>query len=470
MKSIPVIAIVGRPNVGKSTLFNQLTRSRDALVVDLPGVTRDRHYGEGRLGDIPFLVIDTGGIGTIEKEVEALMSEQSWQAINEADIIFFMCDARVGLLDSDRQIANRLRKHSKKSIYLIVNKTDGLDQDQALIDFYALGFAKVVAIAASHGRGVTQLIEEVLAPYETEFLTPENAAIDNRIKVAIVGRPNVGKSTLVNRLLGEERVIVFDEPGTTRDSIYIPFERNGELFTLIDTAGVRRRAKVNETVEKFSVIKTLQAIKETQVVILVIDATLGLLDQDLNLLGFIIESGKALVIAINKWDGLPLESKTDIKKAIDFRLNFVDFAKMHFISALHGTNVGHLFESVLRAYRSATKDLSTSVLTRLLELAVKKHPPHLHQGRRIKLRYAHNGGHNPPIIVIHGNQTEAVTESYKRYLINFFRVQLKLEGTPLRIEFKTSVNPFEGRRNILTPRQLLKRKRLIDHFKKKHRK
>ncbi len=469
---LPVVAIVGRPNVGKSTLFNALTRSREALVIDLPGVTRDRQYGEGSFEEKPFIVIDTGGLEkTDAKGLEAQMVAQSWLAVQEADIVFFMVDARAGLLPNDEWIAKQLRA-LKKSVFLVVNKTDGLNADVAVGDFFQLGMGKPIPIAASHNRGISKLLENAFPPSpikhdeNVEVASEPESALETKqdIKIAIVGRPNVGKSTLFNRILGEERVIVFDEPGTTRDSIYIPFERQAEHYTIIDTAGMRRRARVHETVEKFSVVKTLQAIEASDVVILVLDAQAGVTEQDLSLIGFVIEAGRALVLAMNKWDGLPLDQRKSIKESLSYRLSFADFAKIHFISALHGTGVGNLFSSVKTAYRSATKKLPTTVLTRILSEAVTQHAPPMVQGRRIKLRYAHAGGQKPPVIIIHGNQTEHVPLSYKRYLINLFRKVLKLEGTPLRIEFKTGDNPFAGKRNILTPRQLHKRERLRKKF------
>lgn len=465
-----MIAIVGRPNVGKSTLFNELTRTRNALVVDLPGVTRDRQYGEGRVSDRPFIVIDTGGLAEKDNAVLSLMAEQSWQAVNEADIVLFMVDARSGLTNGDEIIAKELRKRSKP-VQLVINKIDGLNSEVAFLDFYQLGLGgEPIAIAASHGRGVHSLIEQVLEKFPMEATLEDNEEFNSQgIKISIVGRPNVGKSTLVNRMLGEERVLVFDEPGTTRDSIYIPFERHQQKYTLIDTAGVRKKARVHETVEKFSVIKTLQAIEVSNVCILIMDAREGITDQDLGLIGFIIEAGRSLVIAFNKWDNLPIEQRNSIKKELEYRLSFANFAKVHFISALHGTGVGNLFTSIQKAYTSATKELSTGKLTKILEKTQLEHAPPMVHGRRIKLRYAHAGGHNPPIIVIHGNQTEHIPETYRRYLINSFRKHLKLEGTPIRIEFKTSENPYAGRKNTLTPRQAYKRKRLIDFHKKKKR-
>lgn len=494
----PVIAIVGRPNVGKSTLFNQLTRSRDALVADMPGVTRDRLYGEGKIADQSFIVIDTGGLYDEKTGITSLMAEQSWLAIEESDLVFFVVDAKEGVTPYDRDLANALRKTDKK-IYLVVNKTDGLDERVVLADFFELGLKQSpIPIAASHNRGVRELIETALAdlPRTIQGTTPgtvqgtiqetipgtiqeedfahENASQEEdseqnlaNIKISIVGRPNVGKSTLVNRILGESRVLVFDEPGTTRDSIYIPLMRFNQPYTLIDTAGVRRRARVHETIEKFSVVKTLQAIKDSDVSILVVDARDGLTDQDLGLLGFVLETGRALVIAFNKWDGLSIDQKNSIKRALQYRLNFVNFARVHFISALHGTGVGNLFDSIEEAFIAATKKLSTAQLTRILTKAVMLHAPPMVQGRRIKLRYAHSGGHSPPLIIIHGNQTEHVPETYRRYLINMFRKELKLMGTPIRIEFKTEENPYAGRHNKLTPRQEYKRKRMRDFVKKK---
>lgn len=475
MQIVPVIAIVGRPNVGKSTLFNQLTRTRNALVVDLPGVTRDRQYGEGRVGEKSFIVIDTGGIGNIEGDIDSLMAGQSWTAIQEADIVFFMVDGRSGLTPTDHTLAQELRRLAKP-IQLVVNKIDGLDVNVATSEFFQLGLGEPAAIAASHGRGVVQLISRALvnvahAPEETEN---EEDKVDfakrkDSIQLAIVGRPNVGKSTLVNRILGEERVVVFDAPGTTRDSIYIPFERQNQKYTIIDTAGVRRRARISEVVEKFSVVKALQAIEACDVVILVVDAIEGITDQDLGLLGFVVEAGKSLVVAVNKWDGLTAHHKEEVKRTLIYRLQFAEFAKVHYISALHGTGVGNLFESVQAAYQASIKELPTSLLTEVLEEAVKNHTPPMVNGRRIKLRYAHTGGHKPPIIIIHGNQTEHVPASYKRYLINTFRKALHLEGTPIRIDFKTGVNPFAGKHNTLTPRQLHQRKRLKKFIQKKER-
>ena len=453
---LPVVALVGRPNVGKSTLFNCLTNSRDALVADQPGLTRDRHYGFGKVGPSPYIVVDTGGLTGDEVGIESEMASQSLAAIEEADIIFFLVDARAGQIPSDTNIAKQLRA-TGKPVYLVVNKTDGLETNIAMGDFYSLGFQNHFAIAAAHRRGVRSMMDAILPEEEVEA---DEQQVAEGIKVAIVGRPNVGKSTLVNRILGEERVVVYDMPGTTRDSIKVPFERFGKKYTLIDTAGIRRKSKVSEMVEKFSIIKTLQAIEESQVTILVIDAHAGVTHQDASLLGNVIDSGRAIVIAINKWDGISPQAREKIKADLGRKLAFINYAKFHFISALHGTGVGDLYQSIEKAYSSALTDLSTPRLTRLLEMAVEAHQPPMVRGRRVKLRYAHQGGKNPPIIVIHGNQTESVTEAYKRYLVNFFRKAIKIEGTPIRLEFRSGRNPYEGRKNPLSKRQVDKRERL----------
>lgn len=460
----PVLALVGRPNVGKSTLFNRLTRSRDALVANQPGLTRDRKYGEGKLGGSSYLVIDTGGLSDDQEDIDNVMAVQSWLAVEEADQILFLVDARDGLLPGDQKIADRIRQ-TGKPVHLIVNKIDGLNEDVVLSDFYQLGFTSLYAIAAEHGRGVTSMITELTGDFEVNDEEETEQSVG--IKVAVVGRPNVGKSTLVNRILGEDRVVTFDLPGTTRDSIYLPFERDGKQYTLIDTAGVRRRGRINEAVEKFSVIKSLQAIEDAHVVLILLDASEGVTDQDASLIGFVNETGRALVIVINKWDGLSQDQREKVKRELDLKLPFINYAKQHFISALHGSGVGDLFASIQTAYRSAMADLPTPRLTRLLEDLVSANPPPMVKGRRVKLRYAHQGGRNPPVIVIHGNQTQSLPDSYKRYLINSFRKHLKLMGTPVRVEFKSGDNPFKGRKNILTPRQIAKRKRLMKHTKRK---
>jgi len=463
---IPVIALVGRPNVGKSTLFNRLTRTQDALVAAMPGLTRDRKYGDGRIGDLPFIVVDTGGLAAGDKELDGLMERQAWQAIEEADLVFFLVDARDGLTSTDEDIAANLRRRGKP-LTLVVNKTDGLDENTALGDFFRLGLGEPQPVSATHGRGVERLMRTALAalPQPEESEGTEAPADDQAVRVAIVGRPNAGKSTLINRMLGEERVLASDLPGTTRDSIFIPFERDGMEYTLIDTAGVRRRARVTEAVEKFSIIKTLQAIDAAQVVVLLFDARAGIGEQDATLAGYIAEKGRALVLAVNKWDGLEPHERRMVKDQLDRKLPFLGFASVRFISALHGTGVGELFPLVRRAYASAMRELSTSQLTEILERVVAAHQPPLVRGRRIKLRYAHQGGRNPPLIVIHGNQTESVPETYRRYLENAFLKALKLTGTPVRIEFRTGGNPYQGRRNTLTPRQVSRKRRLMRHVK-----
>ena len=503
----PVVALVGRPNVGKSTLFNRLTRTRDALVADFPGLTRDRKYGHAHLAGYDFIVIDTGGIDGTEEGVEEKMAEQSLLAIEEADIVLFLVDARAGLTSADIGIANYLRQRQNKTTVVVANKVDGIDADSHCAEFYQLGLGEIAQIAASQGRGIANLMEQVLSPLAEKMAEKEEeSAVENddvsemaqhdewdedfdfsneedtalldeelaqeqtpdsqNIKIAIVGRPNVGKSTLTNRILGEDRVVVYDMPGTTRDSIYIPMERDGQQYTLIDTAGVRKRGKVHLAVEKFSVIKTLQAIQDANVVLLTIDARENISDQDLSLLGFILNAGRSLVIVVNKWDGLNQEVKDRVKSELDRRLDFIDFARVHFISALHGSGVGNLFESVKEAYECATQKMTTSMLTRILQIAVDEHQPPMIGGRRVKLKYAHPGGYTPPIIVIHGNQVDKLPDSYKRYLSNHFRRSLKIIGSPIRLQFQEGNNPFAGRRNKLTSNQLRKRKRLMKFIKK----
>lgn len=464
----PVVALIGRPNVGKSTIFNQLTKSRQALVADLAGLTRDRQYGDAIFEEKSFIVVDTGGIGEDDDgsgNIDDYMATQSYTAIHEADIIVFVVDARAGIVGSDETIAKQLHTLGKP-VFLVANKIDGV-HEASINEFFALGFGEPFPTTASHGRGITNLLESLTANMPTnaeEITTPDG------LKLAIIGRPNVGKSTLVNRLLGEERVVVFDMPGTTRDSIYIPFERAGKNYVLIDTAGVRRRGRIDEKVEKFSVIKTLQAIKDANVVVLVIDAQEGITDQDLHILGYALEAGRAIVIAINKWDNLPQDKKDWVKIEMDRRFNFIPYVKFHFISALHGTNVGNLYPSIHRAYESAMFDISTSRLTQILQDAVTAHQPPMVSGRRIKLRFAHLGGHNPPVIVIHGNQTNQVPNSYRRYLENEFRKVFKLEGTPIKVEFKQNANPYADRKNSLTDAQKERKRRQVQKFKKREKK
>jgi len=463
---LPVIALVGRPNVGKSTLFNYLTRSRDALVADFSGLTRDRQYGRVKLGDRPCLVVDTGGIADDAEGIDSVARKQVQIALEEADVVFFMVDAREGLSASDKVIADTLRRLNKPVI-LVTNKTDGIDASVAVSDFYSLALGEPVQIAASHGRGVPELLEKV-----NQLLPPSKGEVEEEqsgIAIAVVGRPNVGKSTLVNRLLGEERVIVYDQPGTTRDSIYIPFERNGKKFTLIDTAGMRRRSKIAETIEKFSVIKSLQAIEKANVVIYLIDAREGITDQDAHLLGLVLEAGRALIIGLNKWDGISSDQKATIYRQLDVKLSFLEFAEKHPISALHGSGVGKMFDVVQQLYSAAMLDMSTPVLTRILKEAITAHQPPIVNSRRIKLKYAHQGGRNPPVVVIHGVQTDSLPESYKRYLMNYYRDKMDLVGTPIRLVFKSTVNPFHGKKNKLTEWQVKKKERLMKRVKSKKR-
>ena len=455
---IPVIALVGRPNVGKSTLFNTLTRTKDALVANFAGLTRDRKYGEADCDGQKYILVDTGGLSGEAEGIDSVMAEQSLQAIREADIALFLVDARAGLTSEDQKIANYLRTQSKPCL-LVANKTDGLNPDVATAPFFELGLGEVHAIAASQNRGVKQLVSSALSTLPLESEEDEALGVAG-VKIAVVGRPNVGKSTLVNRMLGEERVVVFDMPGTTRDSIYIPYERHGKPYTLIDTAGIRRRKNIKLSIEKFSIIKTLQAIQDANVVILMVDASEGIVDQDLHLMGQVIESGRALVIALNKWDGLEDEHKTYLKVELERRLRFIDFADIHYISALHGTGVGLLYGSIEKAFKAATEKFSTNFLTRVLEEATTQHQPPMVRTRRIKLRYAHAGGHNPPIIVIHGNLVNEVPGHYQKYLEKFFRKALDLHGTPVRIEFKGSENPFVARKNKLTEQQSHRKRRL----------
>ena len=463
---LPVIALIGRPNVGKSTLFNRLTRSRDALVADYPGLTRDRQYGFGKLGPVPYIAIDTGGVAGGEEGINELMVDQTIRALQEADVAMIMVDGRSGLTAADEHVAELARKHAKKT-FLVVNKSEGLDQVIAGGEFHGLGMGEPLAVSAAHGDRISALMDLVLEDFEeAEEDEPSEEDDDFELRIAVVGRPNVGKSTLINRLVGEERLVVFDQPGTTRDSVSVPFERNDRKYELIDTAGIRRRAKVHETIEKFSIVKALQAIERAQVVISVLDAQEGVTEQDVSLLGLVLERGRALVVVTNKWDGLTARERKHIRDELDRRLPFLDFAERMTISALHGTAVGDLLPAVERAYAAATRDMSTTDLTRELESAVTAHPPPLVGGRRIRLRYAHQGGRNPPVIVIHGNQTDRVPESYRRFLINRFRKVFKLKGTPVRLALKTGENPFKGKRNKLTPRQEQKRKRLMKHVKK----
>ncbi len=436
---LPVVALVGRPNVGKSTLFNVLTGTRDAIVADVPGLTRDRQYGFGRLGPVPCVLIDTGGLIENPKGIESQMREQTERAVQEADRLVFVVDARAGLTPQDHFVARELRK-SGKPVTLAVNKAEGLDLGIAAADFHALGFGEPAGISASHSQGCEDLMDLVL---EGLTGTPAEETRPEEVRIAIIGRPNVGKSTLVNRLLGEERVIASDQPGTTRDSILVPFERDGRRFALIDTAGVRRRSRVEDVVERASVAKALQAIDEAHVVILVLDAHDTVAEQDASVLGIALQRGRALIIAVNKWDGIPDDQREEIHRQLALKLDFVPFAPLHFISARHGTGVGDLVHSVVRAYEAAMREMPTRELTRTLEHAITAHQPPLVRGRRIKLRYAHQGGRNPPRVVIHGNQTASVPGSYTRYLINVFRKTFDLFATPVVVEYRTDANPYD---------------------------
>jgi len=461
---LPVVALIGRPNVGKSTLFNVLTRTRDALVHDMPGVTRDRHYGVCRLGERPFVLVDTGGLSGEAVSMDALTARQVHLAIEEANVVVLVTDGRAGLSALDREILADLRKRSKPFL-VAVNKTDGIDIEGALSDFASLGVADMVPIAAAHSRGLDLLLAAV-TPHLPADSPREETYVDGGIRVAIVGRPNVGKSTLVNRLLGEDRVVVSEEAGTTRDSIRVPLERDGKKYTLIDTAGVRRRARVEEAVEKFSVIKTLQTLDEAQVVILLLDAQEGVTEQDATVLGHVLDAGRAFVIAVNKWDNLTKYQREQCESALVRKLDFVQYAERVFISGLHGSGMRELMRAVNRAYTAATREFGSSELTKALEAAFEGYQPPLVRGHSPKLRFAHPGGTAPPTIVIHGSRTAHIAEGYRRYLENFFRKRFKLVGTPVRIVFKDGENPFAGKKNVLTERQVKQRRRLVRHHKK----
>ncbi len=448
---LPVVALVGRPNVGKSTLFNALTGTRDALVSDVPGLTRDRKYGYGRQSLHRFIVVDTGGLVESPRGIEQLMAQQTQRAIEEADRVVFLVDGQSGIEASDRFVADVLRR-SGKPVTVAVNKCEGRDSEVAVSEFHGFGLGEPQSFSAAHRQGIDELIDQVLAGIAPP---PEDAIAEEAraIRVCVVGRPNVGKSTLINRLLGEERMIASDEPGTTRDTVHVPFERDGQSYVLIDTAGVRRRARIEPTIEKWSVIKTLQAIDDAHVVIGVLDAQETVAEQDATLLGIVAERGRALVVAVNKWDHVTPLHRDEIRSQLAVRLRFLDFAPFHFISALHGSGVGELMESVRKAHAAAVRELPTPELTRVLEAAIRQHQPPLVRGRRIRLRYAHQGGRNPPVIVVHGAQADRTPEDYRRYLINCYREAFKLQGTPVRVEFRSEDNPFAGRRNKLTPRQ-----------------
>jgi len=462
---LPVVALVGRPNVGKSTLFNVLTRTRDALVHDMPGVTRDRHYGICRLAGTHFVVVDTGGLIEGAEGLEGQTARQAEFAIDEADVVLLTVDARDGLMPTDRAILDRLRRAGKPML-LVVNKVDGLDELDALAEFSVLGAATSFPVSAAHGRGVTPLLDAILPLLPKQEIDPLEAKPDDGIRVAIVGRPNAGKSTLVNRLLGEERVIASDLPGTTRDSIRIALERDGKRYTLIDTAGIRRRARIEDALEKFSVIKSLQSIDAAHVTVLMLDAREGVADQDTALIGQVLESGRALVIAVNKWDGMDKYQREQCVASLSRKLDFAVWARQVFISALHGSGIAELMKAVNRAYASANHKFTSSELTRAVEAAYQAYQPPLVRGHTPKLKYAHPGGANPPTIIIHGSRTKHIADGYQRYLENFFRKRYRLEGTPIRIEFRDSENPFAGKRNELTDGQQRRRTRMIRNAKR----
>ncbi len=436
---LPVVALVGRPNVGKSSLFNVLTGTRDAIVADVPGLTRDRQYGFGRVGPMPSVLVDTGGLIENPTGLEAQMRAQTERAVEEADRVVFVVDARSGLTPQDQFVARALHR-AGKPVTVALNKSEGLDTEVAAAEFHALGFGEPIGISASHSQGCDELMAAVLRDVAAASADRE---AEDAVRIAVIGRPNVGKSTLVNRLIGEERVIASDQPGTTRDSILVPFERDGRRFTLIDTAGVRRRARVADTIERASVAKTLQAIDEAHVVVMVLDAHETVAEQDASVLGIALERGRALIIAVNKWDGIAAEQREAVRNQLALRLDFVPFAPVHFISARHGTGVGELVQATVRAYEAAMREMPTRELTRALEHAITMHQPPLVRGRRIKLRYAHQGGRNPPRVVIHGNQTAAVPGAYTRYLINVFRKTFDLFATPVVIEYRTDRNPYD---------------------------
>lgn len=442
---LPTLVLVGRPNVGKSTLFNRLTRTRDALVADQPGLTRDRHYGRGRVGERPYLVVDTGGLEPVAKDgIMYEMARQSRQAVDEADVVLFIVDGRAGCTPQDAIIAGQLRK-TGKPVLLLVNKAEGMQRSRITADFFELGLGEPLPISSAHGDNVNEVVELALEDFATESEAEEGVE-EQKPKIAIVGRPNVGKSTLVNAILGEQRVIAFDQPGTTRDSIYIDFERDGKQYTIIDTAGVRRRGKVDEAVEKFSVIKTMQAIEDANVVVLVVDARDQITEQDAHVADFVLQAGRALVLAVNKWDGLDAYQRDTVKRDIERKLHFLSFAKLHYISALNGSGIDKVLKSVDEAYAAAMIKLPTPKLTRALMTAIEKQQPPKGARFRPKMRYAHQGGSNPPLIVIHGSGLDDVPASYQRYLERSFCEMFRLQGTPLKIQFVTGKNPFEGKK------------------------
>ena len=466
---LPVVAIVGRPNVGKSTLFNALTRTREALVADVPGVTRDRQYGISRVGRNPCLLVDTGGLISNAEGIDYLTAQQVHQAIDEAELVLFIVSARDGLTAEDEEIASILRRGSKR-VLMVANKIDGMEVDTALADFASLGMGELLPVTATHRRGLDAMMKAVdsILPEQAESGEPEEDT--DRLRLAIIGRPNVGKSTLVNRLLGEERVMAFDQPGTTRDTISVMLERDGQQYELIDTAGVRRRSRITDVVEKFSTIKALQAIERAHVVVLMLDANEGLTDQDTTLLGHVLTQGRAMVIALNKWDGLDPDHRKQVKSELDRRLQYVTWAQRITLSALHGSGIQELMRAVKTAWRSALMEFSTPELTRVLQKAFDAHQPPMKLGRTARLRYAHAGGKLPPRIIIHGSRTDTIPDGYRRYLANKFISHFKLKGTPLVIQFRDSDNPYKDRKNKLSKRQQEKRKRLKKFTSRKSRK
>ncbi len=464
---LPLVALVGRPNVGKSTLFNALTRTRDALVHDEPGVTRDRHYGVCRLDpERPFVLIDTGGIAGDEAGLAGATARQARAAAEEADLVLFVVDGREGASALDDDLMRWLRKSDRPTL-LVVNKTDGLDTRAAVAEFARYGFDDIVPVSSAHRVGLDELIEDVMARLPEVGAGEELDQDPERMRVAFVGRPNVGKSTLVNRLLGEERMIASEVPGTTRDSIAVDLERDGRKYRLIDTAGIRRRARVEEAVEKFSVVKTLQSIEECQIAVVLIDASEGVTDQDASVLGAVLDAGRALVVAVNKWDGLTTYQREQVEALLSRKLAFVPWAEAIRISAKHGSGLRELFRGIHRAHVSATRELGTTEVTRALEMAYESNPPPTVRGHVPKLRFAHPGGTNPPTIVVHGSRLKSLPQSYHRYLENFFRKRFKLVGTPVRFVFKEGDNPYKDRKNVLTERQVARKRRLLRHVKRK---
>ncbi len=451
---LPIVALVGRPNVGKSTLFNALTGTRDAIVADVPGVTRDRQYGYSSRSELPCVIVDTGGVVASPKgSVEQQMRVQTERAIAEADRLIFIVDSRSGVTQDDLQVAKLLHR-AAKPVFLAVNKAEGLDLGVAVSEFHRLGFGDPRPVSALQGQGVVALLSDALQGLEAESETEDGPTNDDSIRIAVIGRPNVGKSTLVNRLIGEERVIATDLPGTTRDSIFVPFERDGRRFTLIDTAGMRRRSRIEDAVERASVARTMQAIDASHIVVLVVDAHAGVAEQDASVLGLALERGRALLLAVNKWDGIAIDQRDAIKNDLALRLNFVPFAPVHYISARHGTGVGELAGAAIRAFDGAMRAIPTSQLTRVMEKALEVHQPPLVKGRRIKLRYAHQGGRNPPRIIIHGTQSSATPEAYRRYLSNTFREAFDLYACPVALEFRSDSNPYGTKEERATAERL----------------